>query len=60
MPIYEPFFSTKPTNSGTGLGLSVTHGLVQELGGKLEVASELEEGTEFIITLPLKNITGKE
>ncbi|MCK5516788.1 MAG: hypothetical protein KAI39_07935 [Desulfobulbaceae bacterium] len=60
MPIYEPFFSTKPTNSGTGLGLSVTHGLVLELGGKLEVASELEEGTEFIITLSLKNITGKE
>ena len=58
--IYEPFFSTKPTNSGTGLGLSVTHGLVQELGGKLEVTSKLEEGTEFIITLPLKNINRKE
>jgi signal transduction histidine kinase len=51
--IFEPFFSTKKETGGTGLGLSITYGLVQELGGKLHVTSEVEEGTQFTIELPL-------
>jgi signal transduction histidine kinase len=51
--IFEPFFSTKKRTGGTGLGLSITYGLVQEIGGKLQVTSEVGEGTQFTITLPL-------
>jgi two-component system, NtrC family, sensor kinase len=50
--IFEPFFTTKK-EYGTGLGLSITYGIVQKLGGQLEVASELGEGTSFMVTLPL-------
>jgi two-component system NtrC family sensor kinase len=52
--IFEPFFSTKTKKGGTGLGLSITCGLVQEIGGGIDVHSEVEKGTSFIITLPLK------
>ena len=51
--IFEPFFSTKTREGGTGLGLSITYGLVQELGGHIDVESEVDKGTTFIITLPL-------
>ena len=52
--VFEPFFSTKTGKGGTGLGLSITYGLVEQIGGKIEVKSELEKGTTFTITLPLK------
>ncbi len=52
--IFEPFFSTKG-EFGTGLGLSITYGLVQKLGGTIDVESELDVGTAFRITLPLKH-----
>jgi signal transduction histidine kinase len=51
--IFEPFFTTKAPSGGTGLGLSVTYGLVQELGGQIFVQSKVGEGTAFFITLPL-------
>jgi len=52
--IFQPFFTTKPTGSGTGLGLSLSYDIIKAHGGKIEVESEENRGTDFIITLPLK------
>lgn len=51
--IFEPFFSTKPTGEGSGLGLSVVHGIIKGHGGEISVESTEGSGTKFLITLPL-------
>jgi signal transduction histidine kinase len=50
--IFQPFFTTKPTGQGTGLGLSLSYDIVKAHGGKIEVESSPGLGTEFRITLP--------
>jgi signal transduction histidine kinase len=51
--IFDPFFSTKG-EKGAGLGLSITYGIVEKLGGKLDVESVKGEGSRFTVTLPVK------
>lgn len=52
--IFDPFFTTKGVGKGTGMGLSVVHGLVHSLGGHILVESSVEGGTSFNILLPLE------
>ena len=51
--IYEPFFTTKATGRGTGLGLAVTYGIVQEHNGSIQVSSRVGEGTTFLLEFPV-------
>ena len=51
--IFQPFFTTKPTGQGTGLGLSLSYDIIKVHGGEIRVESKEGEGSEFVIQLPL-------
>jgi signal transduction histidine kinase len=53
--IFQPFFTTKPTGQGTGLGLSLSYDIVKAHGGELKVETKEGEDAEFIIELPVYN-----
>ena len=57
--VLEPFFTTKPVGKGTGLGLSLCFGIIEAHGGRLEISSQRNKGTEVRVLLPFKE-SGKE
>lgn len=50
--IFQPFFTTKPTGQGTGLGLSLSYDIIKAHGGEIKVETKEGEGSEFMIQLP--------
>lgn len=51
--IFEPFFTTKDVGKGTGLGMSITYGIIKDHNGIIDIESEIGKGTKFIIKLPI-------
>jgi signal transduction histidine kinase len=51
--IFQPFFTTKPTGQGTGLGLSLSYDIIKAHGGEIKVETNEGEGSEFLIQLPV-------
>ncbi|MBA2562766.1 MAG: two-component sensor histidine kinase, partial [Chitinophagaceae bacterium] len=50
--IFQPFFTTKPTGQGTGLGLSLSYDIMKAHGGEIKVETKEGEGTTFVVQLP--------
>jgi signal transduction histidine kinase len=53
--IFDPFFTTKPVGEGTGMGLAICYQIVEKHQGKIQVISQLGQGTEFVVTLPIQH-----
>ncbi|HEY9074030.1 MAG TPA: ATP-binding protein, partial [Desulfobaccales bacterium] len=53
--IFDPFYTTKQTGKGTGLGLAVSYNIIKDLKGEISVESQVGEGTTFRVRLPLIN-----
>jgi len=53
--IFDPFFTTKPVGQGTGMGLAISYQILEKHQGKIEVISELGQGSEFVVSLPIKS-----
>jgi len=58
--IFDPFFTTKPVGQGTGLGLPICYGIVEKMGGRITVESEIEKGTIFTVFIPREAPGGVE
>ena len=58
--LFDPFYTTKDVGEGTGLGMSISFGIIKDHNGTIEFDSELGKGTEFVITLPKKQAANKE
>ncbi|MCJ8271864.1 MAG: HAMP domain-containing histidine kinase, partial [Psychrosphaera sp.] len=56
--IFEPFFTTKAMGTGTGLGMAISYGIIQDHDGLVEIQSEVGKGTSIIIRLPLSDEVG--
>ncbi len=52
--VFDPFFTTKPVGSGTGLGLSLSYGIIEQHGGTISVDSDIGKGTTFTVCLPIE------
>ena len=48
--VFDPFFTTKPVGKGTGLGLSICYGIINKMGGDIEVRSVVDAGTTFMVS----------
>jgi len=58
--LFDPFFTTKPVGKGTGLGLSISYQIIEKHQGRIEVNSEIGQGSEFSIYLPIKHASNKD
>ena len=54
--IFQPFYTTKPTGQGTGLGLSLSYDIIKAHGGEIKVNTTEGEGSEFIIQFPINTV----
>ena len=58
--IFNPFFTTKPTDQGTGLGLAISSDIIRRHGGSIHVNTEVGEFTEMVVTIPVTHLSGDE